>query len=93
MGELYKELFDYSTLETAYEGAFEYLSGEIEDEEEWIINLQNHLIWRTYEPGEDPDMDCVVLTAISNILKSHGLRVGDLQEPELRRIIEDLTLN
>ena len=93
MGDLYEELYDYGTLETAFEGAYLYLSGEIEDVEEWLINLHNHLVWQTYEACQDPDMDCVVLTAISNILKRHGLKAGEVQEPLLRRIIADLTLN
>ena len=90
-GNLYAELYDYSVLEAAYEAAFLYLADPPEAEEEWLINLQNHLIWRSYEPAADPDMDCVVLTAIDRLLKSHGLKAREVQDPDLRRILTDLT--
>lgn len=94
MGELYKELYDYGTLENAFECAYLYLTGEYDEEEreEWLINLQNRLIWKEYEPGTDPDEDCVVLTAIQHLLKAHGMKSYEVEEPELRRIIADLTL-
>lgn len=44
-------------------------------------------------PAKTPDEDSVVLTAIGNILKAHGLKAHEVEEPELRRIIADLTLN
>lgn len=91
--ELYAELYDYDTLEAAYEAAFLYLESPPEDREPWLINLQNHLIWRSYEPGKDPDMDCVVLSGVSILLKRHGLKSRDVTSPELRQIIDDLTLN
>jgi len=90
---LYEELYDYTTLEAAYEAAFLYLYDTPEDSEAWLINLQNHLIWQSYEPGQNPDEDSVVLTAIGNILKAHGIKCHEVREPELRRIIADLTLN
>lgn len=49
---LYEELYDYATLEAAYEAAFLYLDDAPEDSEAWLINLQNHLVWRSYEPGQ-----------------------------------------
>lgn len=90
--ELYAELYEYSTLEAAYEAAFLYLDDVPENSEEWLINLQNHLIWRSYEPGKDPDMDCVVLSGVSILLKRHDLKTSDVSSPELRKIIDDLTL-
>lgn len=90
---LYEELYDYTTLEAAYDAAFLYLDDAPEDSEAWLINLQNHLVWRSYEPGQNPDEDSVVLTAIGNILKAHGLKSHEVKEPELRRVIADLTLN
>lgn len=90
---LYEELYDYSTLEAAYEAVFLYLYEVPEDSEAWLINLQNHLVWRSYEPGQNPDEDSVVLTAIGNILKTHGIKSHEVEEAELRRIIADLTLN
>lgn len=90
---LYAEVYDYSTLEAAYGAAFLYLSDVPEDSEEWLMNLHNHLVWKSYEVGQDPDEDCVVLTAIDHVLKAHGLKLKEVEEPELRSIIEDLTLN
>lgn len=91
---LYAEVYDYSTLEAAYEAAFLYLSDDATDGgEEWLMNLHNHLVWQSYEVGKDPDEDCVVLTAIDRVFKAHGLRLDDAEEPVLRRIIADLTLN
>ncbi|WP_195985395.1 hypothetical protein [Clostridium sp. D33t1_170424_F3] len=91
--ELYAELYDYDTLEAAFEAASLYLEGPPEDSEPWLINLQNHLIWRSYEPGKDPDMDRVVLSGVSILLKRHSLTGCDVTSPELRRIIDDLTQN
>lgn len=93
VAELYAELYSYDTLEAAYEAAFLYLESPPEGCEPWLINLQNHLIWRSYEPGKDPDMDCVVMSGVSILLKRHGLAFRDVTSPELRRIIDDLTLN
>lgn len=90
--QLYAEVYDYATLEAAYEAAFLYLDDPQEDSEAWLINLQNHLIWRSYEPGEDPDLDCVVLSAVSILLKRHGISARDVASPELRNIIDTLTL-
>lgn len=92
-GPLYDEMLEYDTLEAAYEAAFLYLEGVPDSTEEWLINLQNHLIWHSYDPGEDPDMDCVVLSAVSILLERHGIKARDIEDPELRRIIDILTLN
>jgi len=88
---LFAELYEYDTLEAAFEAAFLLLADPPEDSEEWLINLQNHLIWRSYEPAADPDEDCVVLTAIDRLLAAHGLTGPEVEEPELRRIIDGLT--
>lgn len=48
-GSLYSEVYDYSTLEAAYEAAFLYLTGDMpEGIEEWLMNLHNHLVWQSY---------------------------------------------
>ena len=88
---LFAELYEYDTLEAAFEAAFLLLADPPEDSEEWLINLQNHLIWRSYEPAADPDEDCVVLTAIGRLLKRHGLKSYEVEDPDIRRIIADLT--
>lgn len=89
---LFKEVFDYCTLEAAYEAAFLYLDDDIPyNAEEWLINLQNHLVWGSYGPGENPNMDVVVLSAIDIILKRYSLRSTDAGE-EIGYIVDYLTL-
>lgn len=88
---LYRELYEYDTLEAALEAASLFLSGPPGDREGWLINLQNHLVWRSYRVGEDPDCDAVVLEAIASVMSRHGLRARDLTG-ELRKLLDDLTL-
>ena len=88
---LYGELYEYDTLEAALEAASLFLSGPPEDREGWLINLQNHLVWRSYRVSEDPDCDAVVLEAIASVMSRHGLRARDLTGV-LRKLLDDLTL-
>lgn len=85
------EVYDFAVLESAYESSYLYLGDLPESAEEWLINLQNHLIWRSYQPGEDPDMDIVVLNAIGIILKRHSLRIEDAGL-EIKTFVDVLTL-
>ena len=78
MDNLYQELYEYETLETALEAVSLLLSNLPEDSEEWLINLQNHLVWRSYRVGEDLDRDAVVLEAACAVMRHHGLRARDL---------------
>lgn len=91
MDNLYQELYEYETLETALEAVSLLLSNLPEDSEEWLINLQNHLVWRSYRVGEDLDRDAVVLEAACAVMRYHGLRARDLTG-ELRKLLNDLTL-
>ncbi len=91
MDNLYQELYEYETLETALEAVSLLLSNLPEDSEEWLINLQNHLVWRSYRVGEDLDRDAVVLEAACAVMRHHGLRARDLTG-ELRKLLNDLTL-
>lgn len=88
---LYQELYEYGTLEAAFEAVLLFLNNLPEDNEEWLINLQNHLVWRSYRVGEDPDCDAVVLEAACAVMRHHGLRARDLTG-ELRKLLDDLTL-
>lgn len=83
---LYAEIYDYSTLEAAYEAVFLYLCELPDNAEEWLINLQNHLIWRSYKPHESEDADMVVFEAIIRTLKKHELKAKDLESVEVRDI-------
>ena len=91
MDNLYQELYEYETLETALEAVSLLLSNLPEDSEEWLINLQTHLVWRSYRVGEDLDRDAVVLEAACAVMRHHGLRARDLTG-ELRNLLNDLTL-
>lgn len=88
---LYRLVYEYDTLEAAYCSAYEYLEAPPEDEDAWLIDLQNHLVWRSYQTGYDPDWDVVVLEAISTLVKRLGLRANDVTG-ETRRILNELTL-
>ena len=87
---LYRELYQYETLEAAYETAFLYLRDPPADEEPWLINLQNHLVWESYQTG-DEDRDTVLLEAMDIVMKRHGLRGWDLGGA-FRRLHDELTL-
>lgn len=68
--DLIREVSSYDTLEQADREA-----GGLHDEE-WLINLQNHLIWGSYTP--DAESAPVVCAAIRAAAASLGLRIGDL---------------
>ena len=57
---IYDGIYQFDTLEAAYRAAFTCPDILPYDVEEWLINLQNHLIWGSYEPGIDPKSDAVI---------------------------------
>ena len=60
MADLCTETYDFDTMEAAYRAAFLF-NGELTYRiEEWLINLQNHLMWGSYEDGVDPMADIMV---------------------------------
>lgn len=79
--EFFQAVYEYENLSDARYRAIDALSDEAIDrpEEETIINLQNHLIWGSYDPGEDPDMDTITLTAIDIVRQRRGLRFSEIQ--------------
>lgn len=70
------EVCDITTLRAAYELAEDGI--EEEHGEEWLINLQNHLIWNSYGHGNDPDADLVALHAIGIVLGRRGLCLSEI---------------
>lgn len=88
---LYRMLYEYDHLEAAYWAASDYLDDPPENEDEWLINLQNHLIWKTYQVCQDGDADTVVLAAITSLATRLGLGPYDITG-ETRRILDELTL-
>lgn len=87
---IYEEVCQYDTLKTAYDAAVEYCDHCPDDEEAYIINLHNHLIWKSYTPNEDPTSDVVVLEAIDIALTKCGVKPQDA-DPETIWIINQLT--
>lgn len=88
---IYRMLYEYDHLEAAYWAVYEYLDNPPESEDEWLINLQNHLIWETYQVCRDGDADTVVLEAITSLAVRLGLGPYDITG-ESRRILDELTL-
>ena len=88
---VYAEASEYDTLKAAYEAASTYLDFPPDNSEEWLMNLHNHLVWRSYETGDDPAADTVVLSAIDLVIKRRGISPKDT-DPETQRIIDYLTL-
>lgn len=91
MDGLYARLCEYDTLEAAYETVYLDLADLPDNDEEWLMNLHNHLVWQTYEPGEDEDADAVVLAAITSLIGWSGIARNDITDPMLRRIVSELT--
>ena len=83
--ELYSDCLLYTSK------SWDYLNDPLDEPEEWLINLQNHLLWGSYQTGRDDDEDVVVLEAIVSMAHKLGLGPYDLAGP-VRRILDELTL-
>jgi hypothetical protein len=88
---VYEAVCEYDALEKAFEAAYMYLDDPPDNSEEWLMNLHNHLVWKSYEPGDDPNCDTVVLTAIDIELKRRGIKAANA-DPKTQSIIDYLTL-
>ena len=73
----YKEICEYSRLEKAVKHL--HLE-EMDETEEGLLNLHNHLVWHSYRPGKDPVADAIVLFVIDGIMKEHEIGTEDLPE-------------
>lgn len=69
----YKEIYDYSRLEKA---AKCLQLEETEESEVWLLNLHNHLVWHSYEPGSDPAADAILLSVLKELLEENNLDVS-----------------
>ncbi len=68
----YSDIYEYSTLEKAYECVCEelgYSPYDVEKGEEWLMNIHNHLVWKSFIPEIDPIADLVVHKAIDIVSK------------------------
>ena len=88
---LLRMVSEYDSLAAAYTKSWDYLNDPLDEPEEWLINLQNHLLWGSYQTGRDDDEDVVVLEAIVSMAHKLGLGPYDLAGP-VRRILDELTL-
>lgn len=88
---LLRMVSEYDGLAAAYTRSWEYLDDPLDEPEEWLINLQNHLLWGSYQTGRDDNEDVVVLEAIVSMAQELGLRSCDITGP-VRQILDELTL-
>ncbi|MGM9602433.1 MAG: hypothetical protein ACI3W5_12745 [Faecousia sp.] len=70
------EVCDLSTLEAAMEEAegqgIDLCIGSF-SAEEWLINLQNHLIWGTIGKDGDESMSLVAVFSLCRVARLHGV--------------------
>lgn len=64
----YKEIYDYGRLEKALKRL--HLE-ETEETEIGLLNLHNHLIWHSYNPGVDPVADAIFLSVTEELMQEH----------------------
>lgn len=58
--------------------------------EEWLINLQNHLLWGTKSPDADGLDDFVALIAITLVCQRHGITPSQV-EGQAARLLAYIT--
>ncbi len=77
IADAFARLYDYDTLETA---AKEIRGGFLLDgDEEAVINVQNHIIYGTYEPRERSAFDnAVVMEAAAIVIEQDADAIGDV---------------
>jgi hypothetical protein len=71
----YSAYYDYDRLERAAE----ILHPEMTEETEiCVLNLHNHLIWHSYQPGMYPEADAIFSLALKEIMREHNLDASDI---------------
>ena len=76
----HKTICDYDRLEKAF---FSLDMEMTEENEIGLMNLHNHLIWHSYEPGKEPAADAILLAVISDyriLFLEHGKKDGEETE-------------
>lgn len=66
----YKDIYDYSRLEKA---ARRLHLEETEETEIRLLDLHNHLVWRSYIRDKDPIADAILLSVITELLEEYNL--------------------
>ena len=89
---IYEELYQYETLYTAYKKVSACMYLPVNDVDSFLINLQNHLVWRSYKPYADDHMDFIVIVAINMIARHKGVLRHDVDD-ETMQIINMFSLS
>lgn len=78
-----KTICDYDRLEKAF---FSLHMEMTEENEIGLINLHNHLIWHSYEPGKEPAADAILLAVIEELMKERCADISDFPA-EFRNLV------
>lgn len=71
-----EEYFSYDRLEKASEKL--HLNPAIPENEERLMNLHNHLVWRSYHFGDDEIADAIFCAAIRDVMNEYNLQKADI---------------
>lgn len=71
----YKAICDYDRLQRAFDSLHLEMT---EENEERLINLHNHLIWRSYTSRNDDVADAILFAAIKEVMKEYSLTIEDI---------------
>lgn len=71
-----EEYFSYDRLEEASKKL--HLNPMVPENEEWLMNLHNHLVWHPYCPGKDETADAIFCTAIRDVMNEYSLQKEDI---------------
>ena len=71
----YGDIYDYGRLERA---ARSLHLQETEETEVRLLNLHNHLVWRSYAQGKDLVADAILSSALMELLEESNLETSDL---------------
>lgn len=71
-----EEYFSYDRLEEASKKL--HLNPMVPENEEWLMNLHNHLVWHSYCPGKDETADAIFCTAIRDVMNEYSPQKEDI---------------
>lgn len=67
-----KEIYDFDRLERA---ADSLRLSKTEENEVKLLNLHNHLIWHSFEPGNDRTADAILLVALKELMRENQVEI------------------
>lgn len=79
----HKTICDYDRLEKAF---FSLDMEMTEENEIGLMNLHNHLIWHSYEPGKEPAADAILLAVIKELMQERCADISDFPA-EFRNLV------